>query len=65
MNQSEFIKKLLKYESKEDLEKTLASILNLIFHRTSSKGSFAAGWNSSRDAIIELCKLEKFRYDGK
>lgn len=63
MTQREFAMKMFKKERKKDLEYTLGSILNLIFHPGIGDDSYTAGWNRSREVIIELCDLEKYRYN--
>lgn len=63
MTQLEFAMKMFKKERRKDLEYTLGSILNLIFHPAIGDDLYAAGWNKSREAIIEICNLEKYRYN--
>lgn len=61
MNNYEFAKRLLKYESKEDIVNTLSEILCLLFHHWPGDSDFIQGSNEEKDFIVWLCDLEKYR----
>lgn len=65
MNEVKHYQELLKQLDREQLEDMIEDIFILLFHRMDFDGAYCRGWDESRNAIIELCKLEKFRYEGK
>lgn len=65
MKEVQHYQELLKQLDREQLEDMIEDIFILLFHRRVGDGEYCKGWNDSREAIIEVCKLEKFRYNGK
>lgn len=65
MNEIEHYQKILKSLSREQLEDEFEDILILLFYRLNGNDEYHEGWNDSRESIIKLCKLEKYRYNGK
>lgn len=62
MDAMKHYQKILESLSREELEDEMKEILNLLFHRLSVNDPYSDGWDASRESIIKLCKLEKYRY---
>ncbi len=65
MNEVKHYQELLKLLDREELEDMIEDIFIILFSRRCGDGEYCRGWDDSRNAIIEICKLEKFRYNGK
>lgn len=65
MDEVKHYQKILKSLSREQLEDEMEDILILLFNRIPEDEPYVEGWNDSRESIISLCNLKKYRYDGK